>query len=78
MESAEKSPFLSVFEYTEFCEISADYALSTANIQKFLKRKDLHFDLVINEEFFHDSFLMFAHKFNAPLVTISELLDFLY
>lgn len=73
MESAVKSPFLSVFEYAEFCQISADYALSTANVQTFLKRNDLRYDLIINEEFFHDSFLMFAHKFKAPIVTISTV-----
>lgn len=33
-----------------------------------------HFDVMINEEFFGDSFLMFAHKFKVPIVTICELL----
>lgn len=54
-----------------FCQFSADYALSSANVQAFLKRTDQQFDLVVNEEFFHDSFLMFGHKFKAPIVTIS-------
>lgn len=72
MQSAVKSPFLAVFEYSEFCQISADYALSTENVQSFMNRKNLTFDVVINEEFFHDSFLMFAHKFNAPIITISK------
>lgn len=51
--------------------MSADYALTSANVQAFLKRTDQQFDLVINEEFFHDSYLMFGHKFKAPIVTIS-------
>lgn len=69
--TAEKSPFISIFEYGEFCGMSADFALSSKNVQAFMKRNDLEFDLIINEEFFHDSFLMFAHKYNAPIVTIS-------
>lgn len=73
--SAVMSPFFSVFEYPEFCQISADYALSTANVQKFLKQTDLKFDLVINEEFFHDSFLMLSHKFKAPIITISKYIQ---
>lgn len=71
IKTATKSPFVSIFEYGEFCYMSAEYALSNVNVQTFLKRNDLQFDLVINEEFFHDSFLMFAHKYNAPIITIS-------
>lgn len=50
-----------------------DYTLSNANVQKLINSENLHFDLVINEEFFHDAFLMFGFKFNAPIVTISKL-----
>lgn len=57
--------------FPNFLKELADYSLSSENVQKFIKRYDLHFDLVINEEFFHDSHLMFAHKFKAPTVTIS-------
>lgn len=69
--SQETSPFWDLFEFPEFLKGIADYSLSSANVQQFLKRTDLHFDLVINEEFFMESFLMFAHKYKAPLVTIS-------
>lgn len=54
--------------------VSSDFGFQSANVQRFIHRNDLHFDLVINEEFFHDSWLMFAHKFNAPIITISEQL----
>lgn len=46
------------------------YAFENQNVQKFIHSTGLHFDLVINEEFFGDSFLMFGHKFKAPIVTI--------
>lgn len=42
-------------------------------MQAFLNRQDLQFDLVILEQFFHDSWLMFAHKYKAPVVTIATL-----
>lgn len=50
----------------------SNHCLSNSNVQKFLHRNDLHFDLVINEEFFMDSLLMFGQKFNAPLMTICK------
>lgn len=62
--------------FSYFANMSADFALSNKNIQEFIKRTDLHFDLVINEEIYHDVFLMFAKKFNAPVVTICEYILF--
>lgn len=47
------------------------FGLENTNVQTFLKRDDLQFDLVISEQFFQESWLMFAHKYNAPIVTIS-------
>lgn len=37
------------------------------------KEKDASFDLVISEEFKQESLLMFAHKYNCPLITIGTL-----
>lgn len=53
-----------------FTSISADYALNHTNVQKLIHDENLHFDLIINHEIFHDSFLMFSHRFQAPVVTI--------
>lgn len=55
-----------------FGYISADHAFGTKNVQDFMKRKDLHFDLIIHEEVFHDSFLIFGHRFQAPVVSICK------
>lgn len=49
---------------------SSNYALSRENVKAFIQ-SDAKFDLIVNEEFYHDSFLMFAHKFDAPVVEIS-------
>lgn len=51
---------------------AADHALNSSNVQKFLHDDSQSFDLVINEEFYMESFSMFAYKFKAPLVTICK------
>lgn len=48
------------------------HALEDKNVQKLINSTGLHFDVVILEEFFIDSFLMFGHKFKAPVVTICK------
>lgn len=49
-----------------------EYVFENPNVQKFVKSTDLHFDVIVAEEFLSDSFLMFAHKFKAPIVTICK------
>lgn len=51
--------------------LTSDYGLRDANVQKLIHSKDLEFDLIINEQFFQECWLMFGYKFNAPVVTIS-------
>lgn len=43
--------------------------------QRLLNDKNLEFDLVISEQFQQEAMLLFAHKFNAPLVTISKYIE---
>lgn len=50
---------------------SSEWSLENPKVQILIKREDLHFDLILAEQFFQESFLMFAHKFKAPIVTIS-------
>lgn len=68
----ENSPFTSVEQRGSFLNMMNDYSLNNVNVQKLIHSTDLHFDVVINEEFWADSFLMFAHKFKAPIITICE------
>lgn len=58
---------------------SAAWGLTNKRVDKFIRRTDLHFDLVINDDFYHESWLMFGRKFNAPIITIATtgMLDFL-
>lgn len=48
------------------------HALESAAGQKLINDPRLKFDLVISEQFFQEAMLLFGHKFNAPIVTISE------
>ncbi|XP_055308151.1 UDP-glycosyltransferase UGT5-like, partial [Sitodiplosis mosellana] len=66
----EKSAFTAISDIPAYIHVMNAYAFENPNVQKLIHSTDLHFDVVINEEFFADSFLMFAHKFNAPIVTI--------
>lgn len=71
-EGVANSPFFTAAILPYFANMSTDHALSSKNVQEFIYRRDLHFDLIINEEIYHDAFLMFGRKFNAPIVTICK------
>lgn len=64
--------FQTVRLYEMLSTPSSDYGLNSPNVQKLIHSNDLHFDLVITEEFFHESWLMFAYKFDAPIITICK------
>lgn len=51
--------------------VGGEYALNDPKVRKLAHSNDLTFDLVVSEQFFHEAWLMFAYKFNAPIVTIS-------
>ncbi|XP_055320800.1 UDP-glucosyltransferase 2-like [Sitodiplosis mosellana] len=68
--SADESYFEKVRSYDTYCTKSSEYGLNHTNVQKVIHSQDLKFDLVINADFFHDSWFMFAHKFNAPFISI--------
>lgn len=68
--------FQKVASYEELCTPSSEHGLNVSNVQKIIHSNDLHFDLVINEDMFHESWLMFGYKFNAPIITICKLLFF--
>ncbi|XP_031639548.1 UDP-glucuronosyltransferase 1-10-like [Contarinia nasturtii] len=64
------SLFKSILITLSMTKVMNEYAFENPNVQKLIHSSDLNFDVVINEQFFADSFLMFAHKFNAPIITI--------
>lgn len=72
VDMGKSSVFSNIYDMKVFPSIWNAYAFENANVQKFIKSTGLHFDVIVNEEFFGDSFLMFAHKHKAPVVTICE------
>lgn len=68
----EANGFVRLLIFNWMCAPSAEHGLAHAAVQKLIHSTDLHFDLVINEEMFSESWLMFGYKFNAPTMTISE------
>lgn len=52
---------------------STEHAFKDKNVNAFIHRDDLQFDVIVLEQFFHDSWLPFASKFDAPIVTIATL-----
>lgn len=62
--------FFGITQMKNFPRMVNPYVYENPNVQKFIHSQGLHFDVVINEEFFGDGFLMFAHKFKAPIITL--------
>lgn len=66
--SSVRSAFGVVSDIIKISSLSTELALSNKNVQNLIHSDQLHFDLVINKEFFHDAFSMFGYRFNAPVV----------
>lgn len=70
IDSTDATDFEKLRHYEKWATKCSEHGLTTSNVQKIIHSEDLHFDLVIDGNFFHESWLMFAHKFNAPIVSI--------
>lgn len=53
--------------------VSTEYCLQNERVQHLIKRTDLKFDAILAEQFFQEPFLMFAHKYKVPIVTIGTI-----
>lgn len=72
IEKSSGSVFSSIHILTFIPKVSNGHAFENANVQKFIKSTGHHFDVIVAEEFFGESFLMFAYKHQAPVVTICK------
>lgn len=52
---------------------STEHAFNDKGVANLVNSTGQHFDVIVLEQFFHDSWLPFAQKFNAPMVTIATL-----
>lgn len=63
--------FSAINDMYTFAQVWNTHFYKSENIQKFIKSTEHQFDVIVAEEFFIDSFLMFSYKHKAPVVTIS-------
>lgn len=49
---------------------TTDYAFKRENVKEFLREDNSRFDLILAEQFYQEAFLMLAHKYRAPVVTV--------
>ncbi|XP_055588576.1 UDP-glycosyltransferase UGT4-like [Uranotaenia lowii] len=72
-ESKYSSDIKNLFLYWNVGLSTTKYALENPNVQEFIEHDDTDFDLIISEQFYQEAFLMFAHKYRAPIVTVGTL-----
>lgn len=52
---------------------TTEYALKQPEIQQLIHSDDdRQYDLILTEQFYQEAFLMLAHKFQAPIVSVCE------
>lgn len=49
---------------------TAEYGFTRENVKEFILKDESHFDLILAEQFYQEAYLMFAHKYKAPIVTV--------
>lgn len=52
---------------------TAEYAFTRDNVMEFLRNDKTQFDLLLAEQFYQEAYLMLAHKYKVPIVSIGEL-----
>lgn len=63
-----------ILKFPHSCLASGtEHALKSKSVKDFILKDSTKFDLIISEQFFQEAVLMFAHKYKAPIVTISKL-----
>lgn len=54
--------------------LNSEHVLKNPMVQELIKSQDKTFDLVFVDQFNQESFYLFAHRFNCPLVTVGEFM----
>ncbi|XP_308459.5 UDP-glycosyltransferase UGT5 [Anopheles gambiae] len=49
---------------------TAEYAFTRDNVMEFLRNDKTQFDLLLAEQFYQEAYLMLAHKYKVPIVSI--------
>uniref|UniRef100_A0A2M3ZEA6 Putative udp-glucuronosyltransferase 1-1 n=1 Tax=Anopheles braziliensis TaxID=58242 RepID=A0A2M3ZEA6_9DIPT len=69
--ASQSSDFEKLSMYWDLGINTSRHGLESKPVRQFIARSDLTFDLIVAEQFFQESWLMFAHQYDAPIVTIS-------
>lgn len=51
---------------------TTEYALQHPEVQQLIHSDDRQYDLILTEQFYQEAFLMLAHKYRAPIVTVCK------
>ncbi|XP_065082716.1 UDP-glycosyltransferase UGT5-like [Ochlerotatus camptorhynchus] len=49
---------------------TTQHGFTRENVREFIQQDESHFDLILAEQFYQEAYLMFAHKYKAPIVTV--------
>ncbi|ETN60503.1 UDP-glucuronosyltransferase 2B28 [Anopheles darlingi] len=72
-ESKYNSDLSNLFLYWRIGLSTTQYALENEQVQQFIEQDDTDYDVIVSEQFYQEAFLMFAHKYRAPIVTLCTL-----
>ena len=61
-----------ILQYWMIGIASTEHALETTAVRNFIRDDNSKFDLILAEQFFQESLLILSHKYQAPIITISE------
>jgi glucuronosyltransferase len=67
------NPFKMLFTFWGMGLSSTEHALKSQNVKNFIENDNTKFDVIFAEQFFQEAMLIFAHKYQAPVVTLSKL-----
>jgi glucuronosyltransferase len=60
------------FVYYGIGTSTTEHALQNKRVQDFIQRTNDSFDVIVAEQFYQEAFLMLAHKYKAPFVTVGK------
>lgn len=72
IDKSKGSAFSSVLMMAMLPKMWNEHTFENANVQKFIKSTDAHFDVIVAEDFLNEAIYMFAYKHKAPLITICK------
>lgn len=72
IEQFSSSVFTSIDTLNRLARFRNSLVYESKIFQKFAKQTGLNFDVIVAEEFYQESFLIFAHKYKAPIVAICK------